>query len=208
MLLKTFRSRVGIMGECTNTYFVYNEQTFEGAMIDIANNIDEIQKFVECSKVKIKYIILTHCHADHMAGLKDIKKIYPDIKILIHENDAKGLITEDINMSKYLETESNFIDADIVLKDGDVIKVGDMELKVIHTPGHTTGSISILVEDALFSGDTLFKNCYGRTDLPTGSLYDMNNSIKRLMKLSENTVVYPGHGQTTLIGEEHIEEMY
>lgn len=199
MLLKSFKGRVGSLGSYTNTYLVYDEKTFEAALIDIANNVNDIQEFVKNSNIKLKYLILTHCHADHIAGLKQIKEEFPEMKVLIHENDAPGLIDSNINLSVFLEADLNFIEADILLKDGDIITLGDLKLKVIHTPGHTAGAISILVEDALFSGDTLFKGCYGRTDLPTSSGADMIKSIDKLLELPASTVVYPGHDQTTMI---------
>ncbi|MBO5143429.1 MAG: MBL fold metallo-hydrolase [Clostridia bacterium] len=202
MLLKSFKGRVGALGSYTNTYLVYDEKTFDGALIDLANNLEGIQEFVESINIKIKYLILTHCHADHIAGLNNVKKLFPDIKILIHEKDADGLVSDNINLSSFLEAEPNFIEADLLLKDGDIIPLGDLQLKIIHTPGHTAGSISILIDDALFSGDTLFKGCYGRTDMPTGNGADMLKSIDKLLKLPGNTLVYPGHNQTTIIEEE------
>lgn len=202
MLLKTFKGFVGSLGSPTNTYLVYDEKTFDGVLIDLANNLDKIKEFQEKFNIKLKYLILTHCHADHMAGLKELKKIYPDIKILIHELDAPNLIKDEINLCSMLDTELNFIEADRTLKDGDIISVGGLKLKVIHTPGHTAGSISILVDDALFSGDTLFKGTHGRTDMPTGSFIDILASLKKLMELPDNTIVYPGHDKSTMIGEE------
>lgn len=202
MLLKTFKGYAGTLNFATNTYLIYDEKTFDGVLIDLADNVDKIQEFQESLNIKLMYLILTHCHADHIAGLKKLKKIYPDIKILIHELDAPSLIKDEINLCSMLETELNFIEADRTLKDGDVISVSDMKLKVIHTPGHTAGSISILIEDALFSGDTLFKGTHGRTDMPTGNFADILASLKKLMELPDNTIVYPGHENSTMIGEE------
>lgn len=202
MLLKSLKGLVGTLGSYTNTYLVYDEKSFEGVLIDIANNLEEIQEYIETLQIQLKYLILTHCHADHIAGLKEFKKKYSHAKILIHELDAEGMIRDEINLSPFLETESNFIEADRTLKDGDVIEVGDMKLKVIHTPGHTKGSISILIEDALFSGDTLFRGSYGRTDFPTGNALDMMHSVQKLLALPGNTIVYPGHEQMTKIEEE------
>ena len=202
MLLKSFKGRVGTLGSYTNTYLVYDENTFEGVLIDIANNLDKIKEFVESLNIKLKYIILTHCHADHINGIKELKRVYPHIKILIHELDADGLVKNEVNLSNYLEVESNFIGADVVLKNGDIVTVGDLKLKVIHTPGHTAGSISILAQDALFSGDTLFKGSYGRTDFPTGNLIDMMKSVGKLLELPPEIIVYPGHEEITMIGEE------
>lgn len=203
MLLKTLKGTVGILGSYTNTYLVYDEKTFEGVQIDLADNVKEIKKYVEELNIQLKYLILTHCHADHIAGLKEIKKYYPEIKVLIHELDAPGLTRDEINLSQYLEVESNFIEANRTLKENDIIEVGGMKIKVLHTPGHTAGSISLLIEDALFSGDTLFRGSYGRTDFPTGDSIEMMKSIGRLLKLPGETIVYPGHDQTTKISEEY-----
>lgn len=202
MLLKTFKGLVGTLGAYTNTYLIYDEETFEGMLIDLANNVEKIKEFQEERKIKLKYLVFTHCHADHIAGLKHFKKIYPDVKILIHEMDAQGLVNDEINLCSMLETELNFIEADRTLKDGDIISIGNLKVKVIHTPGHTSGSSSFLVEDALFSGDTLFKGTHGRTDMPTGNFKAMLESLRKLMELPDNTIVYPGHEELTMIGEE------
>lgn len=202
MLLKTFKGVVGEMGTFTNTYVVHDEKTKEGIIIDIANNADKIYNYIENSEIKPKYIILTHCHGDHVTGLKNIKNYYPNIKIMIHEADSAGLTDDSVNMCSYISCESNFVNADIVIKDGDEIKIGEIVAKIIHTPGHTAGSISILIEDALFSGDTLFRGTQGRTDLPTGDENQMKKSLKKLLELPEDTIVYPGHGVGTIISDE------
>lgn len=202
MFLKTIKGLVGTLGEYTNTYLIYDEKTYEGALIDLADNIEKIEEYVETLKIQLKYLILTHCHADHIGGLKEIKSKYPTLKILIHEKDALGLTKDEINLSHLLDVDSNFIEADLTLKDGDIIKLGEIEIKVIHTPGHTAGSISLLTGDALFSGDTLFRGSHGRTDFPTGNPIEMMKSIEKLLKLPDEVIVYPGHERTTMIGEE------
>lgn len=202
MLLKSFKGVVGEFNSYTNTYVVYDEKSKEGIIIDVANNADKIYNYIENSEIKPKYIILTHCHADHTAGLKNIKNYYPNIKIIIHEYDNHGLTDDSINMCSYLAIDSNFVPADIVVKDGDEVKLGEITAKIIHTPGHTAGSISILIEDALFSGDTIFRGTYGRTDLPTGNEFDMQKSLKKILELNENIIIYPGHGVSTMICDE------
>lgn len=207
MLLKTFKNIIGNMGIYTNTYLISDNETKESIMIDAAIDIHKAYNYIENSDIKLKYIILTHCHADHISGLKELKKCYPNAKIVIHEDDKEGLTDDNINLSSYAETEANFTDADMVVKDNDIIKFGNLKAKIIHTPGHTKGSISILIGDALFSGDTLFKGAWGRTDLPTSDFKTIIKSIEdKLITLPENTIIYPGHGLASIIGEE--KELY
>lgn len=190
------------MQSYTNNYIVYDDKEKEGILIDVSNDVDKIADFIENSQLCLKYVVLTHCHGDHTDGIKELRRLYPTTKILIHEDDMSGLINDEINRCSLIGREPNFIEADIALKDEDVLKFGNLEAKVIHTPGHTAGSISILIEDALFSGDTLFKGTTGRIDLPTGDKWKMKNSIEKLLKLPNNTIVYPGHGYSTIIEDE------
>lgn len=202
MLLKTFKGLVGNMQSYTNNYVVYDDKTREGILIDVSNDVDKIYDFIENSQIHLKYIVLTHCHGDHTDGIKELRRMYPSVKIVIHEEDSFGLTNDEISRCTAIGREPNFIEADIALKDGDLLKFGEISAKIIHTPGHTAGSISILIEDALFSGDTLFKGTTGRVDLPTGDKWNMKSSIEKLLKLPENTIVYPGHGYSTIIADE------
>lgn len=203
MILKTFRAQVGEFQTFTNMYVVFDENTKEGILIDAGAGADKIVNYIENMNVKLKYIVLTHCHVDHVADLRRIRKEFPRVPIVINEEDAEGLAKADINMCDLLGVENNFLDADILVKDGDTLTVGELTAQLIHTPGHTAGSMSILINDALFSGDTLFKGTRGRTDLPTGSEREILWSIKdKLLTLPEDTIVYPGHGTTTMIKEE------
>lgn len=203
MILKTFRFMPGSAQIYTNMYVVADEESKEGILIDAAGGIDKIYNYIENMNIKLKYVILTHCHGDHIAGLKELRKNYPRIKIVINEAEKEGLTDDSINMCSFLSLPENYIEADIVVKEGDVIEFGNLKAKVIHTPGHTAGSMSILIKDAVFTGDTLFKRVYGRTDLKTGSEREIMWSIKdKLLKLPEDTIVYPGHGVITIIREE------
>ena len=203
MIMKTIRAQVGNTDMFTNMYIIADENTKEGVLIDAGGGIDKIVNFIENMQIKLKYIILTHCHVDHVAGLRTLKKEYPRAQIIINVEDAEGLADASINMCEYLGVENNFLNADITVKEGDKIQFGDLEALIIHTPGHTAGSMCILIKDALFSGDTLFKGTRGRTDLKTGSEREILWSIKdKLLELPENTIVYPGHGATTIIKDE------
>lgn len=203
MLLKTFRVMPGNATIYTNMYVVADEETKEGILIDAAGGIDKIYNYVENMNIKLKYVILTHCHGDHIAGLKELRKNYPRIKVVINEDDKVGLTDDTINLCSFLGLPENYIEADILVKDGDIIEFGGLRATIIHTPGHTAGSMSILIKDAVFTGDTMFKRVYGRTDLKTGSEREIMWSIKdKLLKLPDNTIVYPGHGAITIIREE------
>ncbi len=203
MIMKTIRAQVGNTDMFTNMYVIADENTKEGVLIDAGGGIDKIVNFIENMQIKLKYIILTHCHVDHVAGLRALKKEYPRAQIIINVEDAEGLADASINMCEYLGVENNFLNADITVKEGDKIRFGDLEALIIHTPGHTAGSMCILIKDALFSGDTLFKGTRGRTDLKTGSEREILWSIKdKLLELPEDTIVYPGHGAITIIKDE------
>jgi len=167
-----------IVGELeTNCYlFISNDEL---VIIDPGDEAENILKEIKTTKAKPKYIINTHYHSDHILANERIKK----------ETGAQILIHED---------EKNFIDFDIdeFLKEGSEINVGGNILKVINTPGHTEGGTCLLGEDFVFTGDTLFKDGYGRTDLAGGSQKDLMESLERLSKLLKpGTMVYPGHGE-------------
>ena len=205
MIMKTIRAQVGETDMFSNMYIIADETTKEGILIDAGGGVDKIVNFVENMQIKLKYIILTHCHVDHVAGLRKLRHEYPRIPIVINVEDAEGLSDASINMCELLGIENNFLNADITVKEGDVLKFGNLEALIIHTPGHTAGSMCILVKDALFSGDTLFKGTRGRTDLKTGSEREILWSIKdKLLELPEDTIVYPGHGAITIIKDEKI----
>ena len=203
MIMKSFKARVGALDLYTNMYVVADEKTKEGILIDAAAATRELVNYIDVMGIKLRYIVLTHCHSDHTTGLKELKKEYPRVPIVINEDDKEGLTLPSINLSDWIGVENNYIEADITVKEGDVLKFGELEAQIIHTPGHTAGSMCILIKDALFSGDTMFKHTYGRTDLETGSDREIMWSIKdKLLHLPDETIVYPGHGATTIIKDE------
>ena len=203
MILKELKINTWI-GDPTNCYIILDEKSKEIMVIDPAGKADEIIEMINILNGKVKYIYLTHCHADHIGAVMEIKNKKGG-KILIHRNDAEGLNNETINLSPYIDMGVIELEADSRIDDGDLIHVGNLEFKVIHTPGHTKGGTSLYCEKEglLFSGDTLFRGTWGRTDLPTSSIDDiMNSIIKKLLILPDDTIVYPGHGKSTLIKEE------
>lgn len=203
MILKELKIDTWI-GDPTNCYIILDEKSKETMVIDPAGYADKIEELIHILEGKLKYIYLTHCHGDHILGVTDLKNRCGG-KILIHREDAEGLNDKNINLSSVIDIPEIELEADSRIDDNDLIHLEDLEFKVIHTPGHTKGGTSLYCEkeNCLFSGDTLFRGTWGRTDLPTSSREDIMNSIvNKLMVLPDETIVYPGHGMMTKIGEE------
>lgn len=185
----------GIYG--ANCFIIMDEDTKEAIVLDPGGDVDDIEKAINAVGAQVKYILLTHGHVDHTSGAAELKNIV-NAPVGINKNDD-DLIMSGGNLYGPLLKNG----ADIYIKEGDVFKVGDIELKCIETPGHTPGGMSFLVENAIFTGDTLFYRSVGRTDLEGGDQDTLINSIKsKLMILDDNIIVYPGHGPQSLIGNE------
>lgn len=203
MILKELKIDTWV-GDSTNCYIILDEQSRELMIIDPAGDVDKIEEMINILEGNLKYIYLTHCHGDHITGVTELKNRCGG-KILIHRDDADGLNDATINLTPYIREEKIELEADSRVDDDDLIHLGDLEFKVIHTPGHTKGGTSLFCEKekCLFSGDTLFRGTWGRTDLPTSSLEEIIESItKKLMTLPDETIVYPGHGVSTRIKDE------
>jgi len=203
MILKVLKVDGGFLQK-TNCYIVQDEKTKETMVIDPGGSVNEIVELLDILKANLKYIYLTHCHGDHIGGVKELKERKGG-KILIHRYDAEGLYNPEINLREHVGLTPEHLEADSRVDDADLIHLGDLEFKVLHTPGHTAGGSSLYCEKErlVFSGDTLFKGTWGRTDLPTSSFVDIINSIEnKLLILPDDTIVYPGHGQPTRIRDE------
>ncbi|HEX3028790.1 MAG TPA: MBL fold metallo-hydrolase [Clostridia bacterium] len=184
----------------SNSYILGSQG--EGIVIDAGIKSSYITEFAEKNYLKIKYIILTHSHIDHICHIDEIKNATGAL-VAVHEEDAKGLVEELYNLSALMGMNKAFGKADILLKDGDSIEVGDLRFDIIHTPGHTKGCICVKSEKMLFTGDTLFRMSVGRTDLLGGSRQELKKSIlDKLMKFEDDTIVYTGHGESSTIGYE------
>ena len=197
MIVKKFS--VGDLG--TNCYLVSDETTKECIVIDTGDVSPELDDYVSEQNLSVKYIIFTHGHFDHTDGVN----YYSDkfgCDILIHSADAVALTDVNSVYSLGYSKRSKPVQPSKLLCDGDVINFGKCEFRVMHTPGHTLGGICLYSNGVLISGDTLFYRSIGRTDFWGGKFDTLQESILKLYNLPDDTVVYPGHGENTTIGDE------
>lgn len=198
--MQAIMMQVGALG--TNCYILYCEKTLQAAVIDPGGDAAEILAEIGRRGLTVTCIINTHGHADHIGANDEIKE-RTGAPILIHEADAAMLTSAQKNLSVYIGQPVAGAAADRLLADGDTVEVGEIKLRVLHTPGHTPGGICLSGEGIVFSGDTLFAQSVGRTDFPGGSHAQLVSSInEKLMGLDDDAKVLPGHGPATTIGEE------
>ncbi|MGJ0848007.1 MBL fold metallo-hydrolase [Tissierella praeacuta] len=198
--MKIVRIPAGIYA--ANCYIIYSEVTRDAIVVDPGGDVDDILSSIRENGLKIKYVVLTHGHADHIGGVKELKKVL-SVPVMIHEDDREILVDGNKNLSTIMAMGTVEIEPDILLKDGDIIEFGDEKAQVIHTPGHTQGGICIKIGDSIITGDTLFTGSIGRTDLLGGDYDSIINSIKdKIMVYSDDIKVFPGHGAPSTIGRE------
>lgn len=200
-----FRIRSWVLGMVsTNCYLVYNDATRKGVLIDPADNGEYLIRKITELGVTPEAVLLTHGHFDHILAVKDIQAEY-GCKIYAGKEEDRMLQDPSMNLTGTMGTEADGICADVLVRDGQTLELAGFTWKVLETPGHTAGSVCYYLpgEKVLISGDTLFAESLGRTDLPTGSMGDIVASItEKLLVLPEETMVYPGHGDPTTIGHE------
>jgi glyoxylase-like metal-dependent hydrolase (beta-lactamase superfamily II) len=204
MILKKIKLNSYELGDETNCYIIADEETKEAIVIDPGGEPEKVEEMLNILGVNVKYIYLTHCHADHIGVAAQLHSAFGG-KILIHRNGANNLEDDDIVLASYIGADKIVLEADSRVDDEDVIHIGNIEFKILHTPGHTNCSTSLYCKEynMLFVGDTIFRGTWGRTDLRTSSFEDIIKSItEKIMVLPEDTIVYPGHGKSTIIKEE------
>jgi hydroxyacylglutathione hydrolase len=191
--LKIQKYSVGML--LTNSYVVSCLRTKEAIIVDpgfdAAHEAEQIFRYVDENALKIMFVVNTHGHSDHTLGDKTLERKY-GVPICIHPFDAHCLNGLGSNLESDL----------FPIEEETPLEFGRAALKVMHTPGHTPGSVSLVGENLVFTGDTLFSGGIGRTDFPEGSYCDMKSSLKKLMYLPDSYVLHPGHGDSSTIGDE------
>ena len=191
--MKVKMLQVGQLG--TNCYLLVDDTTNKAAIIDPGGDADRIIQVLQGEKVELEYILLTHGHYDHTTGVPELSEAMPDAKIYIHQADANGA-------GSHLFPLAGQVDELLLYEDGDTLPLGELTIEVLHTPGHSPGSVVLKVADVLFCGDTLFAGSMGRTDLPGGSYDKIMASLKRLGQLEGDYHVCPGHDRISTLEQE------
>ena len=214
-----------VTGPNTNSYLVYDPTSKQAALIDVAGEIEPLLTIVKSEDLSVRYFLFTHGHFDHLMGLPPLRDTFPDMAVCMHRADFNDMPTQlewvlenldpeilawmhaDPQASKLLEFDaSTFGEPDLFIFDGQELEFGSFPIRVLHSPGHSPGSVCFHLDDLLFSGDVLFLDSVGRVDVQNSSREDQIHSVRCLYDvLPESTLVYPGHGKPTTIGLEKYE---
>ena len=191
--MKVSVMQVGPIG--TNCYFLQDEESGLMAIIDPGDDWERILHQVKKAEGEVKYILLTHGHYDHTTAVPDLVKALPGVQVYIHQADANGAGSQLFPLAAQVKDLNNY-------DEGDTLSLGSLTIEVLHTPGHSKGSVTLKVGDVLFTGDTLFCVSCGRTDLRGGSYEEIMASLKRLGELEGDFHVCPGHDRTSTLERE------
>ena len=199
-----------VVGEIeANCFFVTDDEENLAFLVDTGDYSFELKKRIkEFGAEKVKYILLTHGHLDHIGYASEMREEFPSAKIVIGKDDAHFTNEDDLNLSSLFGMTFRHFDADILVEDGSELAFGSKKIKVISTPGHTKGGVCYIFGDCIFTGDTLFRGCIGRTDFPTSSKEDMKKSLEKLEALDGNYKVYCGHESNTTLDYERKNNIY
>ena len=201
--MKVISEKFGSMDN--NCSLIIDEKTNQSALVD-CNEFS--QKMIDMiGDTDLKYILLTHGHFDHIIGVKSVKEKY-GAQVVISKEDEPMLNSSKLSLAVFCNAPQNNVDADIIVKDGDEITLGEIKIKVMATPGHTSGSVCYIAENCVFSGDTLFYCSCGRTDFPSGSHEQMMSSLQKLKALDGDYKVYTGHNSLTTLDFERKNNPY
>ena len=188
-----------------NNYLIIDEQSKEAALVDCSAVDKDIENALKEEGAKLKYILLTHGHFDHVAGIRP----NPEVKVVMNKDDLGWLNKTNQYLPMFGMPEMTIPNIDIFVNDGDILKLGNLEIKVLHTPGHTPGGVCYLADGKLFSGDTIFRESVGRCDLEGGDFDQIVQSIKnKVYTLPPETLIYPGHGRMTSVEWEKLHNRF
>ena len=191
-----------------NCYIIAENETGKGAVIDPGGDGQMILDIVNKHKLEIVYIIATHAHIDHIADIELVKSS-TNAQFLLHPLDLPFLKDPNLNLSSLTQTPHTFSPPQRLIQDGERLQVGGIELVVVHTPGHTPGSISLVMDTRIFTGDALFAGGVGRVDLPGGDFVTLQRSIReKILSLRDDTWILPGHGPESTVGKERRENPF
>ncbi len=188
-----------------NCCLIIDEKTNQSALVDCT---EFSQKMIDMiGNTDLRYILLTHGHFDHIIGAKSVKEKY-GAKVVISKADEPMLSSAKLSLAAFCNAPQNNVEADVIVEDGDKITLGETKIKVMATPGHTSGSVCYIAENCIFSGDTLFCCSCGRTDFPSGSSDEMMSSLQKLKALDGDYKVYTGHNDLTTLDFERKNNPY
>jgi glyoxylase-like metal-dependent hydrolase (beta-lactamase superfamily II) len=203
MVIKKF-----VVGPLENNCFIVIEEASKECFItDPGDEPDRIMDFINENKLKVKYLICTHAHFDHVGAVPELKK-ETGARIVIHKDDLPIYESSQEHASMWGFEIDPMPRPDMFVADGDSVDIGNLRFEILHTPGHSPGGICIFGEGVVITGDTLFAGSVGRTDLPGGDILKLKASFKRLMSMSDGIKVLPGHGPETTIGREKTENFF
>lgn len=188
-----------------NCYLITDQASGLSALVDCTDDSKEMRDFI--GSAKLEYILLTHGHFDHIGGVAAISRDY-GAKVVISAQDASMLSSGKASLSAFFGIKQDKITPDLTVSEGSSLMLGETQIKVLATPGHTKGGVCYLLKDCIFTGDTLFFCSCGRTDFPGGSSTEMMQSLKRLSALDGSLKVFPGHDRATTIAFEKSNNPY
>ncbi len=208
-MIEIFRFRTQPLD--SNCYVIKDSSSKSAVVIDPGHPRTSALKFIEENGLNVEYILLTHRHFDHVLGTAEFAR-KTGAKVAIHQLDAVGLESSEDSLfdmfEDYYDVAQDSVSADVLLSEGDVIEWSGGQIEVIHTPGHSAGSVCFIFGDSIFTGDTLFERSIGRIDFPTGNERDMEASLVRLKNLGGDYKIYSGHGEPTTLDRERKNNIY